>query len=175
VIAAGRLRAVSLLLALCAASAAGCRSPDPQKELAISELETYWAVDPPVGGTQYLAPVVRFRLHNKGAQSRSIQATVTFRRKGEGGAWSSAWSQVSPVHGRPLASGQSLLVVLKPEGEGRYTSPGPPESMFTHRSFVDVTAELFLRVGSSTWSSFAKIDVPRRLGSQSVQGAGGST
>jgi hypothetical protein len=162
--------AVTLALPV-ALLAPACGSPDPKAEIELRDVESYWAVDPTVGGTQYLAPVVRFQLVNKAASSRSIQAMATFRRKGEGPAWSSAWHSVSPLpDGTPLPAGKSALVVLKPEGEGRYTFRGTAEEMFQHLEFKDVTAEVFVRVGSSSWTKFADADIPRRLGSQTVEG-----
>ena len=150
--------------------AAGCKAPDPKAEIEMRGMESYWAVDPPVAGTQYLAPVVRFELVNKAASSRSIQAMATFRRKGEGPAWSSAWQSVSPLpDGKAWERGATALAVLKPEGEGRYTFRGTADEMFQHPEFKDVTAEVFVRVGSSSWTKFADVDVPRRLGSHSVE------
>lgn len=155
----------AILLALLAA----CRTPDPKIEVELRDMEAYWAVDPSMGETRYLAPVVRFQLLNKAASSRSLQAMSTFRRRGEVPAWSSAWFQASPLPDTsPLAIGKSVLVVLKPEGEGRYTYRGAPEEMFQHAEFKDVTAEVFVRVGSSSWTKFADVDVPRRLGSHTV-------
>jgi hypothetical protein len=156
-------------LALPLALLGACRGPDPKAEVELRDMESYWAVDPAVGETQHLAPVVRFQLVNKSATSRSIQAMTTIRRKGEGPSWSSAWQQASPrPDGKPLAIGESALVILKPEGEGRYTYRGTPESMFQHPEFKDVTAEVFVRVGSSPWTRFADVEVPRRLGSHTV-------
>jgi hypothetical protein len=146
-----------------------CRAPDPRAEIELRDMEAYWAVDPVQAGTQFLAPVVRSQLVNKAATSRSIQAMTTFRRKGEAPAWSSAWQQASPLpDGSDLAVGGSVLIVLKPEGEGRYTYRGTPEDMFRHADFKDVTAEVFVRVGSSPWTKFADLEVPRRLGSHTV-------
>ena len=131
----------------------------------MSELEAYWAVEAPVGETQYIAPAVRMVVRNKGSKAhRSVQATTTFRRKGEAQTWSSAWAVVSPVGGKPLAPGESRLALLKPDAEGRYHSTGAPESMFQHPQFKDVEVDVFLRVGSSAWTKFAAVDVERRLG-----------
>lgn len=161
---------VAALAPFLALLAGACRSPDPKQEIEIKDLESYWAVDPPSAGTQYLAPVVRFQLVNKAATSRSIQAMATFRRKGEGPAWSSAWQSVSPLpDGKGLPAGGSMLVVLKPDGEGRYTFRGTADEMFAHAEFRDVMAEVFVRVGSSSWTKFADVDIPRRLGSHTVE------
>lgn len=138
-------------------------------------METYWAVDRPTGGTQFIAPVVRFRLNNKGQRPlRSIQASSTFRLKGDPQAWSGAFQQVAPLAGQqPLGPGQSTLVVLKPEGEGRYSSTVPPEDMLAHQNFKDVTVEVFLRVGSSGWTSMAQAEVDRRIGAHAAAAAEG--
>lgn len=158
--------ALALPLALLGGS---CRGPDPRAEIELRDVEAYWAVDPAVGETQFLAPVVRFQLANKAATSRSIQAMATLRRKGEAPAWSSAWYQASPLpDGDALPAGQDVLVVLKPDGEGRYTYRGAPEAMFEHPEWKDVTAEVFVRVGSSPWTKFLDVDVPRRVGSHTV-------
>jgi hypothetical protein len=159
----------SAWLALPLALVAACRAPDPRTEIELRDLEAYWAVDPAMGETQYLAPVVRFQLLNKSATSRSLQAMATFRRKDEGPSWSSAWFSASPLpDGSPLAVGRSVLVILKPEGEGRYTYRGSPEAMFQHPDFKDVTGEVFVRVGSSPWTKFSDVPIPRRLGSHTV-------
>jgi hypothetical protein len=113
--------------------------------------------------------VVTVPLKNKSATSRSIQAMATFRRKGEAPAWSSAWFQASPLPDHsPLPVGRGVLVVLKPEGEGRYTFRGTPDDMLKHPEFKDVSGEVFVRVGSSSWTKFADVEVPRRLGSRAV-------
>lgn len=156
------------------AAAAACHTPDPRAEVALADVETYWAVDRPSGSTQYIAPVVRFHLANKSTRAiRSIQASGTFRLKGEEQSWSGAFQQVAPVGGKPLQPGQSTLVVLKPEGEGRYSSTVSPEEMLAHKSFRDVTVEVFVRVGSSGWTAMTdKVDVERRIGAHSAVAEG---
>ena len=165
-----RAASTRALAVLALAAAGGCRSPDPRAEIELRDVEAYWAVDPAVGETNFLAPVVRFQLVNKASGSRSIQAMSTFRRKGEEPAWSSAWQSASPLpDGNPLPVGGQVLVVLKPEGEGRYTyRGGTPETMFQNAEWKDVTAEVFVRVGSSSWTKFSDVDIPRRVGSQTV-------
>ena len=131
-------------------------------------LETYWAVDPTRGQTQYLAPVVRFHLRNKGGKpQQSIQATATFRRKGEESvSWGSDWKQVTPS-GKPLLADREVAVELK--SDARYFSTGDPESMFQHELFKDATVEVFVRVRSSGWVKMAATLVERRIGSKDVQ------
>lgn len=135
----------------------------------MTDLEAYWAVDNPSGDTRFIAPATRFHVTNKGAEPlRSVQATATFRRKGEAETWGSDWQQVS-ASAKPLAPGQTVLVVLK--SDARYSSPVEPEAMFTHQQFKDARVEVFLRVGSSPWTRFGEMDVERRIGAREIQAA----
>lgn len=152
-----------------ALATAGCTPPDPRAELEIQDLETYWAVDSPAGGTQFLAPVVRFKVRNKGTKPRlSILASATFRRAGETQAWSSAFWKVAPVKDEALAPGGAFPALLKPEGEGRYSSTGPPGGMFVHPGWKDVSAEVFMRVDNSSVVSFGTFPIERRIGSKGI-------
>lgn len=160
-------RAISL--AGLALALAGCAAPDPKAELAIEDLETYWAIDSPGGGSQFLAPVVRFNVRNKGTKARrSILASATYRREGETEAWSGAYWKVAPVKDQSLAAGAVASAMLKPEGQGRYTSTGPPEGMFAHPGWKDVSAEIFIRVDSSSLVSFGTFPIERRIGSKGI-------
>jgi len=151
---------------------AACRAPDPKAVLDVSDVETYWAIDSAQGQTQYIAPVVRFQVSNKGSRDeRTVEAQATFRRKGEGQIWSSAWQKVTAPGSQVLPAGAKSLVVLKPESEGRYFSTGPPESMFQHEQFRDASVDIFLRIGASPWTKFLTADVERRIGTRSVQAA----
>jgi hypothetical protein len=58
------------------------------------------------------------------------------------------------------------LIALK--SDGRYYSTGPPASMFAHELFKDADAEIFARVGSSSWTSLHRVKVERRIGSREV-------
>jgi len=162
------LRRLCLAAAL-AASVWSCQSPDPQAVLEVSDLEAYWAIDPPSGDTRFIAPAARFHVKNKGPEAlRSVQATATFRRKGESETWGSDWQQVSGS-AKPLAPGQTVLVLFK--SDARYSSPVEPEVMFTHQQFKDARVEIFLRVGSSPWTRFGEADVERRIGAKDVLAA----
>jgi hypothetical protein len=149
---------------------AACRRPDPQKELAVEDVETYWVVDSSVGDKRYLAPAVRFSVRNKGEKPhRSIEATASFRRQGEAENWGSDWQRVAPS-GKPLEPGQATVLVLR--SDGRYYSTGEPESMLQHELFKDARVEVFLRVGSSTWVKCIDTPIERRIGSRAAQAAG---
>jgi hypothetical protein len=159
--------ALGLLLAVSAAAVA-CRSPDPKQELEITDLETYWAVDSARGERQFIAPVARFRVRNRGQQSlRSIQVTAGFRRKGEEQLdWGTAFEQVVAAK-KPLPPGESVRVTLK--SDGRYYSAGDPASFFEHKLFKDALVQLYVRIGGSKWELLAQADVERRIGTKALQ------
>jgi hypothetical protein len=142
----------------------GCATPKPDQELAVSDVEAYWAVDSSAGDTVYVAPVVRFRLTNKSAR-RAIEATGTFHHKGDVATWGSAWERVT-LPDKPLPPGRAITLTLR--SDGRYYTTGPPESVFAHELFKDASVEVFLRVGASPWVKMAAVDVERRIGSKSL-------
>lgn len=150
---------------------ASCATPDPVAIVKISDVETHWAVDNSPVDTQYIAPVVRFRMTNVSAAPQgSIDVTATFRRQGEEATWGGDYRQVS-TRREPLGPGQSTELVLK--SDTRYYSNGPTEGMFTHADFKDTTVEIFVRVGRSKWTKFGeRLDVARRIGARSVQDTG---
>jgi hypothetical protein len=167
-----RSRRPYAILALAAVAAiAGCRTHDPQKELEVRDVETYWVVDSPKGETQYISPAVRFHLRNKTSEPiRSIQATANFKRVGEEENWGSAWEQVTQA-GKPLEPAHEALVVLR--SDGRYNSTtDDPASMFKHELFKDARAEVFVRVGASNWSKMAEAPIERRIGAKEARELG---
>lgn len=162
VLGGGSRRALLLLLPLLTAPA--CSTPQPEQELAVTDVEAYWAIDSSAGDTVYVAPVVRFRLHNKSAR-QAIEATATFRHKGDSATWGSAWERVTSPH-KPLPPGRTITLALR--SDGRYYTTGAPESVFAHELFKDASVDLFLRVGASPWVKMATADVARRIGSKSL-------
>ena len=158
----------AILLAALGLAVAACRTPVPTEEVEVSGLETYWAIDPAVGQTQYLAPCARFLVRNKkDAEQHSVQATATFRRKGEENlTWGADWRQVATT-AKPLGPQQQSVVVLK--SDARYYSTGTPASMFEHKLFRDASVEVFVKVGSSGWVKMGEAPIERRIGSKSVE------
>lgn len=159
------VRAAAALVLVLAATA--CRTPDPKALLDVSDVDAFWAVEPTMGGEQYIAPVVKLRIHNRrDTPQKSAQAMAVFRRKGEESlTWGSAFEQVVSRKA-PLGPGKSIGVTLK--SDARYHSQGPVDGMFTHAQFKDAVVEIFLRVGSSGWISFGQLPVERRVGSRAV-------
>jgi hypothetical protein len=161
-------RSLLVVTLLAAAFTPACESPDPAKTLELKDLETYWAIDSALGDRQFIAPVARFQLRNTGKEPlRSVEATATFRRKGEEETdWGSAWQRVTPAS-KPLAPGSASLVLLK--SDGRYYSSGEPQGFFANPEFKDAVVTVYLRVGSSAWSKFAEREVERRIGTKALE------
>src|SRR5574340_1645047 len=82
--------------ALFALIAASCRSHDAAKALTVSGIETYWIVDSPREGQNYISPAVRFRLKNLSSEPlTAVDARARFPAADQEGAWGSIQEQVS--------------------------------------------------------------------------------
>src|SRR5512145_1585480 len=86
-----------VLLALVAVCLASCQTSDPAQVLAVSGVETYWVVDSPQAGENFVAPAVRFRVRNTGQEPLgSIDARARFPSADQGDeVWGSIQEQVS--------------------------------------------------------------------------------
>ncbi len=143
---------------------AGCRSHDPAKELLLSGIETYWVVDSPREGQNFIAPVVRFRLKNVSPRPLgSIQARARFPAPDQEESWGSIQEQVS-TWTKPLGPGQETVVTVR--SAGRYHSPAAPEDMLRSSGFRDPSVEVFVRIGASNWARLGTGTVERRIGAR---------
>ena len=146
---------------------AACRSHDPAKELSVSGVETYWIVDSPQQGQNYIAPAVRFRLKNVGPETLgSVQARARFPSPDQREAWGSIQEQVS-TWSRPLEPGKEAVVTVR--SAGRYHAPADPEDILKSPAFRDPRVEVFVRIGSSNWAMLAEATVTRRIGAPGTQ------
>lgn len=154
----GAAVAAALLL-----SAVACTRHDPEKELAIDGVETYWIVDSPQEGQNFIAPVVRFRLRNRGpGPLGSVQARARFPASNQGDeVWGSIQEQVS-TWSRPLEPGRDAVVTVR--SAGRYHAAADPEQILRSPGFTDPRVEVYVRIGSSNWAKLAEGPVERRIG-----------
>ena len=149
-----------------AALAAACQSHDAAKELAVSDVETFWIVDSPRQGQNFVAPAVRFRLKNVSAATLgSIQARARFPSPDQEETWGSIQEQVS-TWSRPLEPGKEAVVTVR--SAGRYHAPADPEEILRSPAFKDPRVEVFVRIGSSNWAVLAEAPVSRRIGAPGV-------
>jgi hypothetical protein len=156
------------LAVLVLATVTACRRHDPAKELEVSGVETFWIVDSPQQGQNFVAPAVRFRLKNVGTETiGSIQARARFPAADQGDeTWGSIQEQVS-TWSRPLERGQEAIVTVR--SAGRYHSPADPEDILRSPAFKDPRVEVFVRIGSSNWVVLAEAPVVRRIGAPGVR------
>jgi hypothetical protein len=157
----GRRRGVPFV-ALVLSAGVACQSHDPAKELALSGIETYWIVDSPQQGQNFVAPAVRFRLKNIGpATIGSVQARARFPAPDQDEVWGSIQEQVS-TRSRPLERGREVVVTVR--SAGRYHSAADPEDILRAPGFKDPKVEVYVRIGSSNWAMLAEAPVARRIG-----------
>jgi len=159
--------ALTLLPAMALALLPGCARHDAAKELAVTVVETYWIVDPSQGGQNFIAAAVRFRILNRGDfPLRSVQARARFVGTADDEPWGSIQEQVSTWN-QPLLPGKDTLVTVR--SNGRFASPADPEDMLRSPGFRDARAEVFARIGASSWALLAQAPVERRIGARAVR------
>jgi hypothetical protein len=152
--------------ALVVLGAPACRGHHPASELLVSEVSTYWIVDNPQQGQNYIAPAVRFRLKNISRQTLgSVQARARFPAPNQEEAWGSIQEQVSTWK-RPLEPGRDVLVTVR--SVGRYHAEADPEDLLRSPGFKDPRVEVFVRIGASEWAMMAEAKVERRIGAPGV-------
>jgi hypothetical protein len=147
---------------------AACGSVDPRKELAISDVETYWVIQSSAADTTYITPAVRFRVKHVGTRRwRAIYFSAAFRRVGHKEEWGTGWARV-PEGRKPFAPGEQVVVVMAGE-QGRYHATGPAERMFSHAQFEDAQVEVYAQMAGSQQTKLTEARIERRIGARSVQ------
>jgi hypothetical protein len=156
-------RARTAALVLASAGLLGCRSHDPTRELAVSGIETYWIVDSPQQGQNFIAPAVRFHVRNVGREPLgAIDARARFPAPDQG---SEPWGSIQEVvstWSRPLQPGHDTVVTVR--SAGRYHAAADPEDILRSPGFRDPRVEIFVRIGASSWAKLAEAAVRRRIG-----------
>ena len=150
-----------------ALGAASCGSSDPKALLKVTDVETYWVLDPSRTEKRFLAPAVRFRVENVSEDTLiSVDATAAFRRDGSQESWGSGFFRLTEGMKR-LAPGARVLVTMS--SDARYSMEGDPATVFENPTFKAVNTTFFLRVGSSPWVEFGKAPVENVLGSKDAR------
>jgi hypothetical protein len=154
-------------MVLLALSAWSCATPDPKALLRVSEVETYWILDPSRNEKRFLAPAVRFRVENVSEETLiTVDATAAFRRDGSDEPWGSGFFRLTEGRKR-LAPGDRVLVTMS--SDARYSMEGDPSTAFTNPTFRPVNTKFFLRVGSSPWVEFGRAPVENVIGSKDAR------
>ncbi|MBK5256334.1 MAG: hypothetical protein JJE39_09910 [Vicinamibacteria bacterium] len=158
--------------ALCASlimafSAVSCATPDPKALLRVSDVETYWILDPSRTDKRFLAPVVRFQVENISQETLlAVDATASFHRETIKDPWGSGFFRLTEGR-KAVAPGAKVLVTMS--SDARYTLEGAPETAFQNSSFKSVDVKFFLKVGRSTWADFGTAPVENVLGSKEAR------
>ena len=161
---AGRKLAAAFSIALAVSS---CAAPEPKTLLKLTDLETYWVLDPSRTEKRFLAPAVRFRVENVSTESLlAVDATVAFYRDGATDPWGSGFFRLTERRKR-LAPGARVLVTMS--SDARYSLEGSPETAFANKTFDSVHAKYFLRVGSSPWVEFGETPIENVIGSKDAR------
>jgi hypothetical protein len=135
--------------------------------LKVTDVETYWVLDPSRTEIHYLAPAVRFRVENISSDTLiSVDATASFLRDGTKESWGSGFFRLTEGSKR-LAPGAHVLVTMS--SDARYSLEGDPQSAFTNPTFKPINTTFFLRVGSSAWVEFGKSRVENVIGSKDAR------
>ena len=161
----------ALLLALALTTPLACSDIGKQQALQGIEaidVESYWTVRGKLEDDIYIRPVVRFRVHNSGPNPVDyVQTMAVFRRQSAPEeSWGSAFEY--SLSGDPVAPGEtSRLISLR--SDSYYFSGEEPEQMFENEKWEQVTVEVFLKVGPSSWKPAAKMEVPKQLGAPGLE------
>jgi len=162
---AGWLRVLGIVLATL--SAWSCATPDPKALLRVSDVETYWILDPSRTEKRLLAPTVRFKVENISEDTLiSVDATAAFRRDGSDESWGSGFFRLTEGRKR-LAPGARVIVTMS--SDARYSMEGDPKAAFTNPTFKPVNTKFFLRVGASSWIEFGGAPVENVIGSKDAR------
>ncbi len=144
-----------------------CATPDPKALLRVTDVETYWVLDPSRTEKRFLAPAVRFRVENTSAETLiSVDATAAFLRDGTNEPWGSGFFRLTEGRKR-LAPGAKVLVTMS--SDARYSMEGDPATAFSNPTFKSVNTKFFLRVGSSPWVEFGKVSIDNVIGSKDAR------
>jgi len=159
-----RTASVCLLVLMLAAAlaAGGCAGTpvDAREVLSLAAVTTGWLPTESDAGNK-IAPVLSFRLENTGEVPLGVlQVNGIFRRAGEDLAWGSVL--VRAVGREGLAPGASAGPFTLGSDRG-YTGRQSSDALLSHREFVDVSVELFVRHRADPWVRLGAFDIDRRL------------
>ena len=166
------LACLACLAGVLLVSAVSCTDAESEALLASLSLEdftSYWAV---IGkneeGDNFIHPVVRFRVANGAEQEVGyIQAMAVFKRELlPDEPWGNAFTY--SVSDEPIKPGEaSDLVTLR--SDKNIISKDAPAQMFVNEKWEEVTVEIFVRVGPSSWQNLGQMQVPKQIGAPGLE------
>ena len=143
--------------------AIACGPPaDLKKDLQVVDVTTGWFDAGIVNGKNKLVPEISFAFKNVSNRPiRSVQVNLAFWRKGGDGEFDDAFvsQAIDPGGLKPGEVGKPVVL----RGKVGYTGEQPRAEMLQHSQFVDATAKLFVKGGSSQWAQLGEFPIERRL------------
>jgi hypothetical protein len=141
--------------------AAGCRSREVEKDLAITDIRSGWYDVGVVDGQNKLVPSITLRLQNVSSEPISrVQINAVFRRVGEAEEWDAHFVRgIGPDGLAPGAKGGELVL----RSERGYLGPQSRLHMLQNREFVDARVQIFGKHGSRTWVKIGEYTIDRQL------------
>jgi hypothetical protein len=150
-----------ILLLMGALSAFACGPQiDLAKAIAPESVTTGWTDGGGGAGKNRIVPVVSFRLKNvSDRRLGQLQVNAVFRRGADTAEWSAGYLPNAARELPPGAETGERTVA----GQQGYTGTDDREAMLRNSHFVDATADLFVKAGSSQWTRIAEFPVARQL------------
>lgn len=149
-----------------------CSDSDSEAQLealVVEDFAAYWAVrGQDVEKNNYIHPVVRFRVVNGASEPVGyVQAMAVFKReKFPDESWGNAFAY--SISEEPLEPGtQSDVVTMR--SDSSFISKDAPEKMFSNDKWEQISVEVFLRVGPSSWRLAHALEVPKRIGAPGLE------
>jgi hypothetical protein len=141
--------------------AAGCRSREVEKDLAITDIHSGWYDVGVVDGQNKLVPSITLRLQNVSSEPISrVQINAVFRRVGEAEEWDAHFVRgIGPDGLAPGAKGGELIL----RSERGYLGPQSRLQMLQNKEFVDARVQIFGKHGSRTWVKIGEYMIDRQL------------
>ena len=162
------LKPCALLVVFFLAACSFLSKEEAAKGLHATEVVSYWAVLGKVGDYTKIRPIVRFRIRNEGPKAVDyVQTMAVFRRvSAPDESWGSAFEY--SLSGDPVApGGESRVITLR--SDSLYFSKDAPGRMFDNEEWEQVTVDVFVKVGPSSWMLVAKVEVPKRIGAPGIE------
>ena len=111
--------------------------------------------------------MVRFQIHNGGEREVDyIQTMAVFRLESSPEeSWGNAYEY--SISGDPVVPGElSRIITLR--SDSTFFSKDEPRMMLENEAWEQVSVDVFVRVGASSWKLAIKVEVPKRLGAPGV-------
>lgn len=142
---------------------AACSAPvDLSKDLQVADVNTGWFDAGIVGGKNKLVPSISFVLKNRSDRPiTSVQLNVAYWRAGDDGEWDDMYLADAIDYDGLVSGAQTATITAR--GKVGYTGEQPRAEMLQHRSFVDASARIFAKRGSSQWVKLGEFPIERRL------------